>query len=205
MWDHVLRSSNIMPRQSSWHQLLLARLVSPKVVISPTLFNVHINYLEDSIPDNLMVSTRKYANDCTQDEDIESGASSHIQETTDAMKNWATESKMTVNAKKTKDIWIFFTLSSPEPLLVWIGDTELERVKAFKRLVVSIQHDLKWNNHVGEITKKPNKRLFFLIGSVGNHFPPPEVGLVTYTTNIRPLLAYALPVWNGISQYLKSS
>ena len=35
-------------------------------VISPTLFNVHINDLEDSIPGHLNVSSCKYADDCTQ-------------------------------------------------------------------------------------------------------------------------------------------
>ena len=35
-------------------------------VISPTMFNVHINDLEDSIPGHLNVSSCKYADDCTQ-------------------------------------------------------------------------------------------------------------------------------------------
>ena len=32
-------------------------------VISPILFNVHINDMEDSIPDHLMINTHKYAAD----------------------------------------------------------------------------------------------------------------------------------------------
>ena len=49
-------------------------------VISPTLFNVHIDDLEDSVPDSLVVDTWKYADDCTQDESVQLGASSHMQE-----------------------------------------------------------------------------------------------------------------------------
>ena len=171
-------------------------------VISPTLFNVHINNMEDSIPDHLMINTNKYADDCTQDEVVGIGALSHIQETADAMTNWATENKMIVNAKKTKDMWISFTKSNPEPSPVWIDDTELERVKTFKLLGVWIQDDLKWNTHVREITKKANKRLF-LLRECRKSFLPSEVGLVTYKTKIRPLLEYASPVWNGIPHYLE--
>ena len=35
-------------------------------VISPILFNVHINDLEDSISDHLTINTNKYADDCTR-------------------------------------------------------------------------------------------------------------------------------------------
>ena len=34
-------------------------------VISPTLFNVHVNDIEDCIPRGIPVSTCKYADDCT--------------------------------------------------------------------------------------------------------------------------------------------
>ena len=35
-------------------------------VISPTLFNVHINDLEDAVPNHVNIDTCKYADDCTQ-------------------------------------------------------------------------------------------------------------------------------------------
>ena len=94
-------------------------------VISPILFNVHINDLEDSIPDHLTINTNKYADDCTLDEVIERELSSHVQESTKAIINWATENKMTINAKKTKDTCICFAQSSSEPPPVRVGDTEL--------------------------------------------------------------------------------
>ena len=45
-------------------------------VLSPALFNIHINYLEDSIPDDLVVDTTKHADDCTEDQLVEQGMSS---------------------------------------------------------------------------------------------------------------------------------
>ena len=78
-------------------------------VISPILFTVHINDLEDSIPDHLTINTNKYADDFTLDEVIERGRSSHVQELTNAIIDWATENKMMINENKTKDMWICFT------------------------------------------------------------------------------------------------
>ena len=40
-------------------------------VLSPALFNIHINDLEDSIPDDLLVDTTKYADDSTEDQLVE--------------------------------------------------------------------------------------------------------------------------------------
>ena len=62
-------------------------------VLSLTLFNVHVNDFEDSIPDHLTINIYKYAYDCTQDEAIPSGSSSHMQEVLDAMNGWADRNK----------------------------------------------------------------------------------------------------------------
>ncbi len=59
--------------------------VPPGSVISPTLFNVHINYLEDSIPGHLNVSSCKYTDDCTQYDIIQEDDNSKIQEALDAV------------------------------------------------------------------------------------------------------------------------
>ena len=42
-------------------------------VISPTLFNVHINDLEDTGPNHVNIDTCKYADDCTQYQIVERG------------------------------------------------------------------------------------------------------------------------------------
>ena len=76
-------------------------------VISPTLFNAHVDDLEDCIPNYLDINTHKYAYHCTQDEVIPDGSTSNIQEVLDAMNDWALNA-MKLNAKKTKDMWICF-------------------------------------------------------------------------------------------------
>ena len=108
---------------------------------------------------------------------------------------------MTINAKKTKDMWISFTDAVPEPRLC-IGNEPIEIVNVFKLLGVSVQNNLKWNAHVEEITGKANKRLFHLRECRKSKLPV-EVGIITYQSKIRPILEYASPVWVGLPNYLR--
>ena len=109
---------------------------------------------------------------------------------------------MALNPKKTKDMWICFTDSIPEPPRIQINDEEVERVNSFKLLGVSCQNDLKWNEHVDQITCKANKRLYHLRQCRKSQLPT-EVGLTTYISKIRPVLEYASPLWAGLPDYLK--
>ena len=131
-------------------------------VISPTLFNVHINDLEDSIPGHHNVSSCKYANDCTQYDIIQEDGNSKIQEALDAVDNWAIVNKMQLNPKKTKDMWICLRNDIEPPSPLTLGNSTIERVTSFKLLGVWHQNDLKRNQHIEEITKRANKKLYFL-------------------------------------------
>ena len=99
-------------------------------------------------------------------------------------------------------MWISFSQSSPEPPPIQTDGIEIERVNSFKLLGVWVQNDLKWNTHVCKITKRANK-LLFLLRECRKSFLPPEIGLLTYTSKIRPILEYASPVWGGIPKYLE--
>jgi retron-type reverse transcriptase len=85
-------------------------------VISPTLFSVHINNIEHSVPNSIAVDTHKYADDCTLDQSIKECDVSLMQEVLDSMQTWADFIKMALNSKKTKDMWICFCDCIPEPL-----------------------------------------------------------------------------------------
>ncbi|CAB4016773.1 Hypothetical predicted protein [Paramuricea clavata] len=95
---------------------------------------------------------------------------------------------MALNPKKTKDVWICFTDSIPEPPRVKVNDEEVERVNSFKLLGVSCQNDLyKWNEHVNQITCKANKKLYHLRQCRRSQLPT-EVGL-TNISKIRPVIS----------------
>ena len=118
----------------------------------------------------------------------------------DSVQSWSVENKMQLNAKKTKDMWIFFGKSFPQPPNLYVADTAIERVDIFKLLGVVCQSNLKWNSHISEITRKGNGRLY----QCRKEHLPAEVGLETYCTRIRPLLEYAAPVWDGLPSSLLS-
>ncbi|CAB3983437.1 Hypothetical predicted protein [Paramuricea clavata] len=170
-------------------------------VISPTLFNVHVDDLEDCIPNYLDINTHKYADDCTQDEVIPYGSTSNMQEVLDAINDLAHRNKMKLNAKKTKDKWICFKAAIPEPPHLKIGDDTIERVKSFKLLGLWIDNTLKWNTHIDEIARRANKRLFYLRECRRADLPT-NVGLTCYESKLRPVLEYEAPIWGGLPQYL---
>ena len=101
-------------------------------VISPMLFNVHVNDLKNSILDHLSINTCKYGDNCTQDEVVAWGTTSHMQEVLNALQFWATDNMIKINPQRTKDMWICFSGVIPEPALLPIGDKVIERVSSHK-------------------------------------------------------------------------
>ena len=101
-------------------------------VLSPALFNIHINDLEDSILDYLVVDTTKYADDCTEDQLVGEGMSSSMQVAIDCICKWAEMNKIELNPKnRYVDVMTPFTDSVQEPPPIQIGDEIIERVKTF--------------------------------------------------------------------------
>lgn len=170
-------------------------------VISPMLFNVHIDDLEDAIPNPMNINTCKYADDCTIDQAVGAVDTNYIQDAVDAILTWAALNKMVINVRKTKDMWICFTDSILEPPPVLINDEVVERVDAFKLLGVWFQNNLKWNTHTEVITRKANRLLFLLRECRKSHLPC-EVGLTLFLSKIRPIVEYASPVWGGLPSFL---
>ena len=62
--------------------------------ISPTLFNVHVNDIEDCIPRGIPVSTCKYADDCTLYELVFKDSVSQMQDAVTHLERWAVQNKM---------------------------------------------------------------------------------------------------------------
>ena len=117
-----------------------------------------------------------------------------MQEVLNSAQRWADANKMALNSKKTKDMWICFRDCIPEPPPLSIDGEIIERTSSFKLLGVWLQNTLKWNDHFREITKKANRRMFYLRECRRANLPS-ETGITCYLTKIRPLLEYASPVW----------
>ena len=116
--------------------------VPQRSVLSPTLFNTHIDDLDACVPEELEVNTHKYADDCTQSECIMKGEGSNMQEVLDSVRNWSNTNKMKLNAKKTKDMWICFAKSNLQPPNLY---NMIERVDTFNLLGVGFQSNMKFS------------------------------------------------------------
>ena len=106
----------------------------------------------------------------------------------------ATETGMTVNDRKTKEMLIGSILKD-KPLSVNFSGTFVERVTTFKLLEVHVANNLKWTQQVDAISLKVSSRLY-LLKQLKRSGAGPEDLLCYYITVVRPVLEYACPVWH---------
>ena len=106
---------------------------------------------------------------------------------------------MKLNPKKCKEM-VINPLEYNATVLrpINIGNTTIEKIRKYKRLGVIL---IKWKEHVAYIYGRACKRLYSLRilrkAGVGT-----DNMLKVYLAIIRPILEYALPVWQAIPEYL---
>ena len=110
-----------------------------------------------------------------------------------------------LNPTKCKEMLINFLHNSNFMLRsIIIGSNLIECVTSYKILGVIMSNDLSWNNHVEYITKKATKKLYSLRVLCRAGVDPSNI-LKVYLTTIRPVLEYAVPVWQNIPEYLSDA
>ena len=72
--------------------------------------------------------------------------------------------------------------------------TTLKDVKSFKDLGVGISKDLSWSQHISTIVNKANQVLGLIRRTVGT--ANTSTFSLLYNSLVRPLLEYAVSVWN---------
>ena len=119
--------------------------------------------------------------------------------------NFAIAHNMRLNPTKCKEMHINFLRNSNcliNPII--IGGNVINSVNTYKILAVIMHNDLKWNSHVDYITKKACKKLHSL-----RVLRRPRVSqfniLRIYLGSVRPVLEYAVPVWQDIPAYLSEA
>jgi myo-inositol-hexaphosphate 3-phosphohydrolase len=71
---------------------------------------------------------------------------------------------------------------------------KLEHVSTAKYLGITLSHDLRWNQHITNITNKANRTLGFLRRNLQiNH---PQLKTTAYNSLVRPSVEYATTVWD---------
>ena len=108
------------------------------------------------------VSFWKNSHDTTISETVLKNHNSKIQQYADDLSKQLSADRFRLNEDKCKELRITFRRSQRDcdPLKVNTKNTEC--VKEAKIFRFTQSSDLKWNNHAYKVTKKFNKRLYFL-------------------------------------------
>lgn len=107
--------------------------------------------------------TWKYVDDNTVTKGMPQGQPSDIQSAVHAVENWSYHHKKTLNADECKVMNIDIKQNRHAFLPVIIDEKELSVVNSAKILGVTLSSDLTWNDHMSEVIKGANKRLYFLV------------------------------------------
>ena len=166
--------------------------------LGPILFLVMVNNLKPSTPDTRMW---KFVDDSTVSEHLTGNIASAIQSTLNHIESWCSDNWMILNPKKCKELRICFLKRSVELQPLEISGCELEIVQSHKALGLTIQNNLKWDEHIRSIIAKASKR-FHILRILRRSCIPPLDLIKIYIALIRSILEYSCEVWNNsITQY----
>ena len=136
----------------------------------------------------------KYVDDSSPFEIIRQNKTSTLQQSIDTIQEWSKRNDMRLNGKKTHEMTICFKRNAPKFDPIKVGEAPVTSVTSAKLVGVTIQNDLKWDEHTDAILKKAQKRLYFLkrLRKAGAR----EKDLLRfYSGVIRPVCEYAAPAW----------
>ena len=79
------------------------------------------------------------------------------------VEDWSKAQKMQLNADECKVMVIDYKRQKHHFTPLLVDGKVLETVESARILGVTISCNLKWNNHVNDVIKRANKRLYFLV------------------------------------------
>ena len=144
----------------------------------------------------------KFVDDTAALEIIPRNSISYLNHTVDELHQFSVNHNMSLNPLKCKEMVINFLNNNDSIMRPFvIGSNVVERVTNYKLLGVQLSEDLKWNKHVDYIYKKACKKLYSprVLRRAGVE---QRNILKVYLTTIRPVLEYAVPIWQAIPDYL---
>ena len=160
-------------------------------VLGPILFLAHIN----DLPEQVRSRVRLFPDDTAMylALDIKQADSDILQKDLEILENWEKLWDMSFNPSKCQVIHVT-RRKTPLQTKYHLHGCVLESVPSAKILGVTISEDLKWSEHINNITKKANQTLGFLKRNIRVHNK--DLKSTAYKTLVRPQLEYASTVWS---------
>ena len=105
----------------------------------------------------------KFADDTTLAEVIPESSTSTLQNTLDGVLKWADENVFRLNQTKCKEMQIDFRKNRGASVPLESKAKQFEVVKSAKILAgLTVRDDLKWNDHINNVTVKASQRVYLL-------------------------------------------
>ena len=116
----------------------------------------------------------KYVDDVSTSESLSKNCASITQSTLNSVHLWASDNWMKLNIKKCKELHVSLG-ETPQLMPLLIDGHQIETVRSHKVLRLTIQNNLKWDEHVYEIVSKASKRLHILPVLRRSGIPPADL------------------------------
>ena len=167
-------------------------------ILGPLLFVLYINDLPQCL---VRSNISMYADDTviyttgSRPDDV----MMKIQEDIQRVEQWMKSNQLVLNLTKTKSL-LFGTaqkLAGATDFNILIQGKEIDRVSNFCYLGVTLDENLSWKEHVGEVFKKVNKRLG-LLGRIRSCLTI-QAAKCIYNCLILPVLSYTETAWGELS------
>ena len=171
-------------------------------VLSPTLFNLFINDIVDSLNDanphpvlleSFKITTLLYADDLV----IFSTSPEGLQSTLDALSVYCEKWHLQVNVNKSK-VMIFESRRSANCLLrpkFKFNNEVIEEVSEFSYLGTVFDYKCNFNKGVDILSKKAAKAMFVLMKNINANNICPKTALHLFDSYIQPILTYNCEIW----------
>ena len=133
--------------------------------LGPLLFLVMINDLKpisNGIDIVNGIRRWKFVDDVSTSDGLIKDSNSSMQSNLDSFISWSLHNHMKLNPKKTKEMCISFQHDNLDLSPLLIGEQIIEAVQSHKILGLTIQSNLKWNEHINSIVTKASKRLYII-------------------------------------------
>ncbi len=98
--------------------------------------------------------------DTTVTETIGPDSNSNLQDLVNYIDYWTTSNNMKLNVGKCKELVIDFARKKYCFLPLTVDKVTIDRVKSARILNLTVQDNMKWNQHIYDIVKKASKRLY---------------------------------------------
>ena len=164
-------------------------------VLGPLLFLIYIDtILSLEFSESSKISL--YADDVLLYKPIVTSSSFHeLQVDINNISMWTSINLMSLNTEKCKCMLLTNKRNSDHPPLL-LNNQNLEQVKQYNYLGVTISSNLRWSPHIEQICKSARKKMGIIYRNFSHTSSSPHIILQLYLSLVCPSLEYASQVWD---------